>query len=338
MKIVFAWTGTFAAAALLAATSPAQGACAMKAFPIPVKMDGMRPTVTAKLDGQEGRFLVDSGAFNSGVADTFVVKRKLGAVKTGTTGTHLMVPAGEEVEGVAGAPGMSAVVHVEELNLSGIRFTKWSFLTLRGWSEEDRVGLLGQDILGQMDVEYDLAHDVIRMVQPKDCKDANLAYWAPPGSTYSVMPLVRSDQGNAHTEGTVFINGVKMRAMFDTGAETSFITEAAAGRAGVKVTDPGLTYTGYVSGLDGRVKSWSGRFASVKVGDEEIRNGLLEIGRTSADFFDILIGADFFLSHHVYVANSQRQIYFTYNGGRVFNIGHTEEAAAQALPREPLAK
>ena len=34
----------------------------------------------------------------------------------------------------------------------------------------------------------------------------------------------------------------------------------------------------------------------------------------------MLIGADFFLSHRVYVANSQRKLYFTYNGGPVFNL------------------
>jgi hypothetical protein len=35
---------------------------------------------------------------------------------------------------------------------------------------------------------------------------------------------------------------------------------------------------------------------------------------------DMLIGADFFLSHRIYVANSQRKLYFTYNGGPVFNL------------------
>jgi tetratricopeptide (TPR) repeat protein len=34
----------------------------------------------------------------------------------------------------------------------------------------------------------------------------------------------------------------------------------------------------------------------------------------------MLIGADFFLSHHVYVANGQHKMYFSYNGGPVFNL------------------
>ena len=44
----------------------------------------------------------------------------------------------------------------------------------------------------------------------------------------------------------------------------------------------------------------------------------------------MLIGADFFLSHHVYVANSQRKLYFTYNGGPVFNLTTTPGAAANS--------
>jgi tetratricopeptide (TPR) repeat protein len=35
---------------------------------------------------------------------------------------------------------------------------------------------------------------------------------------------------------------------------------------------------------------------------------------------DMLLGADFFVSHHVFVANSQRKLYLTYNGGAVFNL------------------
>ncbi len=34
----------------------------------------------------------------------------------------------------------------------------------------------------------------------------------------------------------------------------------------------------------------------------------------------MLIGADFFLSHRIYVASSQHKLFFTYNGGPVFNL------------------
>jgi tetratricopeptide (TPR) repeat protein len=42
----------------------------------------------------------------------------------------------------------------------------------------------------------------------------------------------------------------------------------------------------------------------------------------------MLIGADFFLSHRIYVANSQHKLYFTYNGGPVFNLSGAKYAPA----------
>jgi len=42
----------------------------------------------------------------------------------------------------------------------------------------------------------------------------------------------------------------------------------------------------------------------------------------------MLLGADFFQSHRIYVANSQRQMFFTYNGGPVFGLPASQSPAA----------
>jgi tetratricopeptide (TPR) repeat protein len=109
--------------------------------------------------------------------------------------------------------------------------------------------------------------------------------------------------------------------MFDTGAPTSVLSERAAERAGVKVDSPGVTDGGYTRGVGQRmVKNWIAPFASFKLGDEEIRNTRLRIGGPGLDTVDMLIGADFFLSHRIYVASKQHRLFFTYNGGAVFNL------------------
>jgi len=43
-------------------------------------------------------------------------------------------------------------------------------------------------------------------------------------------------------------------------------------------------------------------------------------GSMGDDKTDMLLGVDFLLAHHTFIANSQRKIYFTYNGGRVFAL------------------
>jgi hypothetical protein len=51
---------------------------------------------------------------------------------------------------------------------------------------------------------------------------------------------------------------------------------------------------------------------------------------------DMLLGADFFLSHRIYVANGQEKIYFTYNGGPVFAL-NPRGAAAKTAATKPSA-
>jgi tetratricopeptide (TPR) repeat protein len=59
---------------------------------------------------------------------------------------------------------------------------------------------------------------------------------------------------------------------------------------------------------------------------EKISNTRLRFADSDfLDGVDMLLGADFFLSHRVYVAASQEKIYVTYNGGLVFNLFATPE-------------
>ncbi len=41
----------------------------------------------------------------------------------------------------------------------------------------DVAALLGEDFLHRAEVEFDLAHNAIRLFQAKDCDSSTLAYW-----------------------------------------------------------------------------------------------------------------------------------------------------------------
>jgi hypothetical protein len=222
----------------------------------------------------------------------------------------------------------TGVVIAPKFEFAGGSFDNVAFLTTGAL--EDASGLLGQNVLHQLDDEYDLKNGALKLVKPKDCEGVNFVYWAKPGMTYSEAPLESAGWYDDHTVATIEINGVKMRAYFDTGAATSFITAHAAARAGVKTSDPAARPVRSAHALDGVMRAWVAPFASVKIGDEEIKNTSLTIGESEARDYDILIGADFFLAHHVYVANSQGKIYFTYNGGPVFKLPELEAASGEA--------
>ncbi len=321
MKLVSA----AAMAAALLSSGAAQAACKLTTFEMPVTMDGLRPLVALKVAGKPVKLILDSGAFFSALDAKFAAEQNLRSPTYVPTGSHLQVDAKTRTAGVAGKELATGIV-ITSLEFGGTTFSGIQFTTTVGL-DHDAVGLLGQNVLHGADNEYDLKNGVLRFVRPTDCAAADMAYWVKPGEAYSVMPLEDTVRENRHTIGSITINGEKMRAYFDTGAPTSFITARAATRAGVKTTDPGVAPSGMTHGVDGvEIKTWVARFADIKIGDEEIKNTRLTIGDSHAEAFDVLIGADFFLAHRVYVANSQGKLYFSYAGGPVFGAPVTVES------------
>lgn len=45
----------------------------------------------------------------------------------------------------------------------------------------------------------------------------------------------------------------------------------------------------------------------------------------------MLLGADYFVSHRVYVSNAQHRLYFTYTGGRLFGTGAHVDATTNVV-------
>src|SRR4029077_750119 len=127
-----------------------------------------------------------------------------------------------------------------------------------------------------------------------------------------------------------------IRVTFDTGAYTSMLSLRAASRAGIQTDSPSVVDAGYSSGIGrGMVKTYLVTASSFKIGDgAEIQNARLRV----ADFnleTDMLLGSDFFVSHHIFVSNSQRKLYLTYNGGPVFNLTKTISATAAQAAEPP---
>jgi tetratricopeptide (TPR) repeat protein/predicted aspartyl protease len=309
---------TALAATALPFSATAQTKCSIgKIIEFPVTMEGLRPIVPATINGHEVRFVADSGAFYSFISPGSAAELSL---------KLRSAPPGFYVTGVGGAASMS-IATAKDFGLGASTLHNIEFLV--GGSEVGSTGLLGQNVLGLADVEYDLANAAIRLFKPTNCPHTILAYWAAAaGKPISELDIEERAGSQFHTAGTVILNGVKIRAIFDTGAPVSMLTTAAAARAGVKPNSPGVTSAGSSSGI-GRhsVQTWIGAFQALRIGDEEIQKIHLRFGDMGDDGIDMLIGADFFVSHRVYVSNAQRKLYFTYNGGQVFDLSVKEPDA-----------
>ena len=309
----------------LGATTADAETCQIVRFPdIPVTMRGLRPMVRTQINGQDVLLIADSGAFFSTL--------------TPETAKQFQLPfkffPGLFVEGVGGAES-ARVARVRKFTLLGLGHT-WDdveFIVAGSSFDSEAAGLLGQNVFRIADVEYDLANGVIRLVKPKgDCKRTDLAYWAEAAQKpFSVIDIESADVRQPHTKSFAYLNGVKIRVIFDTGAGQSLLTLDAAKRAGITRTSAGVTDGGYSFGLGHKVTpTWITRFSSFKIGDEEIHHAELRFGDVELFGADMLIGADFFLSHRVYVASGQNRLYFTYNGGPVFDLSAAREPPAPA--------
>lgn len=319
--------------AALSIPSAATGKCQVtQLLELKVTMQGTRPLADIGINGRSLPFIVDSGAFFSTISPGTAAELGLRLESTAL-----------EMQGIGGAAGRTSITRVKSLELGGVALHDIRFVV--GGSETGVGGLLGQNILGIGDAEYDLGHGAVRVMRSNGCSaNDNFAYWAgqAPVSDLVIDPR---DALHPHTIGTILVNGVRVRAIFDTGAATSILSLDAARRAGITTATSGVTPLGQARGL-GRstVATWLAPFDTVKIGTEEIRHVKLRIGNIGIPEADMLLGADFFLSHRIYVANALRHMYFTYDGGPVFDVkpsrvldqsGATQTIAADSEP-EPI--
>lgn len=336
---------------LCAAYTPAPAASSQcklgKMVEFPVTMNQLAPEIVAKINGTDVRLIIDSGAFYS----------SLDAGSAAALGLRVRpAPIGFSVVGVGGRVAPS-LADVNELTLSGLTLHNLEFIVGGSHVEGQAVGVVGRNILQVADAEYDFAGGVARLMKAQDCGDTVLAYWVPPGKPYSVINIIRPEKSlvigsrvvskesfKQPVAGVAYVNGVAVRAMFDSGSSTSFLTLNAAKRAGITIDSPGVVSGGYAYGLGrSQVQTYVAPVSVFKIGDEEIHNTRLRLGDTTLPNIDMLIGADFFLSHRIYVANSQDKLYFSYNGGPVFNLtpqqaaGSAPSAAASAEGSAPTA-
>jgi tetratricopeptide (TPR) repeat protein/predicted aspartyl protease len=274
---------------------------------LPVTMIGAQPTIPVTINGKAVRFIVDSGSFVSALTPGFVA----------SAGIHTEAQPRYNMTGISGR-GDLRTGHVKDFGLAGVVFHNVN-LAVIGVDDSNVAGLIGQDILSKVDVEYDFADGVMRLLKPRDCGSGGLAYWAK--TTAKVVPMHPTSGVNHPIVTDASINGQSMIVVMDTGANRSAVALAAAARAGLTPQMPGAQRVGQLTGITGAtIDDWITPVDDFSIGTEDIRHTRIRIGGMQVQGFDMLLGVDFFLSHRVLVSNSQQKVYFTYNGGPVFRL------------------
>jgi predicted aspartyl protease len=312
----------FGACALLAAPLAHAGSCHLQTVgEINVSADGPTMVADGQVNGQPIRLTIDTGSemtllFRDSARKLHLPLRGAGSDESADIGGERRV--------------YSAQVKSFQVGSSQMRNAD---LVVTGKSLGEAQGVVGEPFLTQTDVEFDLAHGKVRFFRAEGCDGDQVVYW---GAAYSVLPLERTNLAELLVR--VKVNGAPVLAQLDTGSDISVLTRGGAARAGMSPTSKGMERGGKIQGAGHeKITAYVGDFDSFSFGDETIRHTKLWI----ADLFhankeydpaisaipvkvvdtpDMLIGADFFKSHRVYVSIQQHKVYASYVGGPVFAV------------------
>jgi tetratricopeptide (TPR) repeat protein len=317
-----------AAAALsalaLAAAGPAFAACQFqKIADVPVTMEGLRPTIMAKINGQDAKLMIDTGAVFGAVSPETAAKYGM---------KRAVAPYGATVKGVGRAQRDLRAVAADTFSFSSVGFHDTDFMVVERAGGAGAAGVIGENLMGPFDVEYDLANGMIRYFQATGCGDSNLAYWSQ-GLSISRLSIIDPTGILLKAVINARVDGHLIRVKFDSGASLSVLNKSAAARAGIQTTSEGVTSAGVTYGVYGAgLETFLAPFASFEIGSEQIKNTRLRVAEITLGDADMLLGADFFLSHRILISNSQKKVYFTYNGGPVFRLDQAAQQMAKAAP------
>jgi hypothetical protein len=254
------------------------------------------------------------------------------SVDVGSTATHIDRPTAERAKltlqhtqfvlyGTAGETRAYRAL-ADEISFGPLRWQRAGIGV--AWDDHGpstRQAVLAADYLLQADLELVLAEAQLRFFRPDGCGDAFLAYWDAQAVELSMIERNAQDR-RAVVE--VLLNGKPVRAIFSSSDPVSVIDQAAAMRAGLRVPE-------------GAPPMWPGRFDSIDLGAESIRNTQVLVSDRWATYRrkhpgwddaerisgqpEMVLGLDFLKAHRVLFSSSQGRVYLSHLGGPVFSLG-----------------
>jgi predicted aspartyl protease len=338
----------FPAALILAAAWSVTGAasfaaCQMeKAATLPMQVENGLIFVPGAINGRAVRFLVDT------TADSLILPNPAHDMQL----FQILHPRDRSFMYVA--EGRIGPVNVEELKVGELTLSNYIMHVLgrrADFGAPDQVAVLGRDFLKGYDVEFDAKAGRITLYKSSGCETANLAGWSERANAvgmlegddllyYHIAEFRRYIPDMRGVFLPAKVNGADVVAILDSGSVQTSLSTTAAHTLGVLPAGPGVPRIGDGYSLinNRKLESWQAPVESVTLDQETIRPATLLVHRiegadelTGTDFTgtrlngrpiytaDLILGADFMLSHHVLVAYSQRRIYFTYEGGPAFH-------------------
>ena len=303
---------------------PAFAGCKMvQVAEMPLDAHSYGVVADGQINGNPIKVLIDTGSSLSMISRPAAAKMGLAVAQK--SGVYLYGIGGQR---------QAYVATVKSLQVGQLAAANIDLIASDGFGNPNLAMILGNDILSQFDVEFDLPDHMMRLFKPEGCVADQLAYWNKP---YSLAPLLDTNRDSPSIRTPVNLNGQRISAELDSGAGSTVVDITTASRLGA-VVDPSVT-TQPARGMGQAPRAVSiGQFKSFALGEEQIGNVKIELIKLVSDMQMtdqqtdtriarsvsgdtepmMLIGEDFLHAHRVLVANREHAILFSYLGGPVF--------------------
>jgi hypothetical protein len=290
-------------AVLFAAT--AQAVCRVESRSVvPVEVMDGNVLVTVQVNGVEATFILDTGADRTLMREDVV--RRLGLERDGWVASIIQGIAGIEQRPNALPRSLRlGTATLRRRTLTGDTSVTVGPLPMNAVADRPIAGLLGRDFLSPFDLDLDLPAHRMTLYDVRGC-DAGFLPWTTP---YAAIPA--STPMGAALVVQVLVDGRPLRALIDTGASASLITAPGMFRLGLTpemlAHDPG----GNGSGVGpAPVPMRRHRFAEMRVGSDTTRDPTLWVASVRVvPIVDMLLGADWLRSRHVWLSFATKQIF-----------------------------
>jgi predicted aspartyl protease len=170
-------------------------------------------------------------------------------------------------------------------------------------------GVLGADMLSNFDVDLDLPHH--RLVFYKRQSSPN----ATPAWSKSWATIAAGRSRSDHLFFPVQLDGRRIDALFDSGAQVSVLSAGAARALGV--TDAVLAHdrSVIVRGVAGeQVSSHVHRFAQLEIGGEIVNHPEFVVTNVKLSDADLVLGINFLMSRRIWLSYGSQQIFLSRAG------------------------
>lgn len=199
-------------------------------------------------------------------------------------------------------------VFVDQLTIGGTRLGDSWFL-VEDFMDDTFGARVGAGSLLQTDLEVSLDSGYLKHFKPEGCLGEHLAYWDPDAVAVPIsVDLYKRDPRPIFK---VLINGKEVWALLSTATPHSYFPASAAGRLNLAPTTAGATREEPLPGHGHDKPVWNVPVEQMSVGGIEVKDFKVRLMDLPYSGELLVLGTDFLHRHRVYIAMSQRQVYFS---------------------------